>query len=54
MKKKLTLPKIRRGLLKTSRALGDTQAVRKGKVPARVVRRGAGKLVGRLLRLLTK
>lgn len=46
---KLTFAKMRSGLYKTAKAMGDVQAVRKGKVKKRVARRVAGKATGRML-----
>ena len=46
---KLTFAKMRSGLYKTAKAMGDVQAVRKGKVKKRVARRIAGKVAGRTL-----
>ena len=48
-RKGLTIPKIRSALYKTSKALGDVQAVKKKKVGKRVGRRVVGKMAGRLL-----
>lgn len=48
-KKGLTIPKVRSKLYKTAKTLGDVNAVAKGKVGKRVVRRTAGKVAGRLL-----
>ena len=45
---------IRSSLYKIARIMGDVNAVKKGKVGKRVVRRGAGKATGRTLRKLIK
>ena len=44
---KLTIGKIRRAAYKTAKALGDVQAVKKGKVARRVKNRVVGKLLGK-------
>ena len=46
---KITLAKVRKALYKGAKALGDVQAVRKKRVGKRIVRRAAGKVVGRAL-----
>jgi len=40
---------LRSALYATARALGDVNAVRKGTVGKRIVRRAAGRVTGRLL-----
>jgi len=45
---------LRSSLYKVARILGDVNAVKKGKVGKRVVRRGAGKVTGRGLGKLFK
>lgn len=51
---KLTFAKVRKGLYKTAKAMGDVQAVRKKKVGKRVARRVAGKATGKMLGKLFK
>lgn len=51
---KLTFAKVRKGLYKAAKTMGDVQAVRKGKVGKRVKRRILGKLAGKALGALTK
>jgi|GEM_PF-5853204 len=51
---KMTFAKFRKGLYKTAKAMGDVQAVRKGKVGKRIKRRVLGKLAGKALGALTK
>lgn len=46
--------KVRRGLYKTSRILGDVNAVKKGKIGERIVRRAAGRQAGKALGKLFK
>ena len=46
-RKGLTIPKVRRSLY--AGILSDIQAVRNGRVPRRIARRGVGKLLGRTL-----
>ncbi len=46
--------KLRDLLYKTARIIGDVQAVKRNRVPKRVVRRVAGKATGKLLRKLFK
>jgi len=46
------ISKIRSTLYKTSRVLGDVDAVKKGKVGKRVKNRVLGKLAGKLLKKL--
>lgn len=53
-RKRLTIGKVRTGLYKTARALGDVQAVRRGRVGRRIGRRLLGKLTGRLFGRLFK
>lgn len=50
----MSVNKVRGFLYWLAKALGDAQAVRRGKVGRRVVRRAAGKATGRLLRKLFK
>lgn len=50
----MSINKVRRGLYKTARILGDINAVKKGKVGKRVGRRIAGKQAGKALRKLFK
>ena len=45
---------IRNYLYKVARIMGDVNAVQKGKVEKRIVRRAAGKVTGRLLGKLFK
>jgi hypothetical protein len=45
----LSIGKIRTALYRTARLLGDVNAVRRGKIGKRIVRRLAGKFAGRLL-----
>jgi len=54
VEEKMTFAKFRKGLYKTAKAMGDVQAVRKGKVGKRVKRRVLGKLAGKALGALTK
>jgi hypothetical protein len=51
---KLTISRLRRYLYRTSRSLGDAQAVAKNTAPKRAARRGGGKLAGKILRALLK
>jgi len=51
---KLTFAKVRKGLYKTAKAMGDVQAVRKKKVGKRIKRRVLGKLAGKALGALTR
>jgi len=51
---KLTFAKLRKGLYKTAKVMGDVQAVRKKKVGKRVARRVAGKATGKMLGKLFK
>ena len=51
---KLTFAKVRKGLYKTAKAMGDVQAVRKKKVGKRIKRRILGKLAGKALGALTR
>ncbi len=48
-KKGLTVPKLRKGMYRSARILGDVQAVSTGRVGRRVARRGVGRLLGRTL-----
>jgi len=48
-KKGLTVPKLRKGMYRSARILGDVQAVSTGRVGRRVGRRGVGRLLGRTL-----
>ena len=50
--KKMSISKTRSILYKAARILGDIDAVKKGTVGKRIVRRAAGKATGRLLRKL--
>lgn len=50
----MSINKVRKGLYKTARILGDVNAVKKGKVGKRLVRRAAGKQTGKALRRLFK
>ena len=50
----LTLGKLRKGLYKAAKIGGDVQAIRKGKVGKRIVRRAAGKATGKMLGKLFK
>lgn len=50
----MNLNKIRSSLLKTEKVLGDINAVQKGTVGKRIVRRAAGKATGKLLGKLFK
>ncbi len=45
---------LRSSLYKVAKIMGDMNAVQKGKVGKRVVRRAAGKATGRTLRKLIK
>lgn len=45
----MKINKIRSGLYKSARILGDINAIEKGKAGKRLVRRAAGKLTGRVL-----
>lgn len=51
---KITFAKVRKGLYKTAKAMGDVQAVRKKKVGKRIKRRVLGKLAGKALGALTR
>jgi hypothetical protein len=53
-KKGLTIDKTRGALYKTGRVLGDINAVKRGTIDKRVVRRGFGWSVGRLIGTLMK
>jgi hypothetical protein len=48
------LSNFRGWLYRLARLLGDVQAVEKGRIPRRIVRRVAGKVTGRFLRKLFK
>lgn len=48
----MSISKTRSILYKAARILGDIDAVKKGTVGKRIVRRAAGKATGRLLRKL--
>lgn len=48
----MSISKTRSILYKVARILGDIDAVKKGTVGKRIVRRAAGKATGRLLRKL--
>ncbi|MFB5664280.1 hypothetical protein [Alteribacillus sp. HJP-4] len=50
----MSLGKIRRILYRTSRILGDVNAVKRGTIGERLARRAAGRTTGRLLRKLFK
>ena len=50
----MTLSKLRKGLYKAAKVGGDVQAIRKGKVGKRIVRRAAGKATGKILGKLFK
>lgn len=43
----MTIGKLRSVLYKSARVLGDVNAVRRGRVPQRLVRRAIGKVTGR-------
>lgn len=45
----MSINKVRSALYFVSRILGDANAVKRGKVGKRLLRRGAGKATGRLL-----
>lgn len=53
-RKGLTISKVRTGLYKTARILGDVSAVRNGTIGKRLARRAAGRLTGGLLGKLFK
>jgi len=46
--------KVRSGLYKSARVLGDVEAVRKNRVGKRIVRRATGKVAGKVLREITR
>src|SRR6266487_912628 len=48
----MRISQVRSALYRTARGLGDVNAVRRGRVPQRIVRRSAGKLASRLFRVL--
>lgn len=50
----MTINKARGFLYRLARVLGDVNAVQKGRVSRRILRRGAGKITGRGLRKLFK
>ncbi|MBS4171955.1 hypothetical protein [Bacillus sp. FJAT-49736] len=50
----MSLNKMRKTLRSTEKLLGDINAVQKGKVGKRIVRRAAGKTTGKMLRKLFK
>ena len=50
----MSIARTRRTLYRSARVLGDVQAVRRGRVSQRLVNRGLGRLVGRLLSRLWK
>lgn len=50
----MSLNKVRKGLYKTARILGDVNAVKKGKVGKRIARRTTGRQTGKLLKKLFK
>lgn len=50
----MKINKLRSGLYKTARVLGDVNAVKKGKVGKRIARRVAGKQAGKFLGKLFK
>lgn len=50
----MNINKVRKNLYKAARILGDVNAVKKGKVGKRIVRRVAGKQTGKILRKLLK
>lgn len=50
----MSLSKIRSLLYRTARLLGDVNAVRRGTVGKRIVRRAAGRGTSRILRKLLK
>jgi hypothetical protein len=50
----MSINKTRGFLYKLSRFLGDINAVKRGKVGKRVVRRAAGKSTGKMLRKMFK
>lgn len=46
----MSLPKLRALLFRLSRLLGDVQAVRRGRIGARIQNRMVGKMLGRVTR----
>ena len=50
----MSISKIRSLLYGTAKLLGDVQAVEKGHIGKRIIRRIAGKVTGRILRKLVK
>jgi hypothetical protein len=50
----MSINKVRGFLYALARLLGDINAVQKGRIPRRIVRRVAGKVTGRFLRKLFK
>ncbi|MDA1478262.1 hypothetical protein [Bacillus changyiensis] len=50
----MSINKIRSAMYKSAKILGDVNAVKKGKVGKRIVRRAAGKTTGKLLGKLFK
>ncbi len=50
----MNINKIRSFLYKTSKYLGDVNAVQKGTIGKRIMRRAAGKTSGKLMKKLSK
>ena len=50
----MRISRVRSGLYRAARLLGDYSSVRRGRVGKRLLRRGAGKLTSRALRKLLK
>ncbi len=50
----MNINKIRSFLYKTSKILGDVNAVQKGTIGKRIMRRAAGKASGKLMRKIFK
>ncbi len=50
----MSINKIRKALYTSAKALGDVNAVKKGKVAKRVERRVAGKIAGKVLKRTTR
>lgn len=50
----MKINKVRRGLYKTARILGDINAIKKGKVGKRIGRRIVGRQTGKVIRKIFK
>jgi len=54
MENRLNISKIRTVLYTAARLLGDVNAVKKGKIGQRILRRISGRLMGKILNKLPK